>query len=94
VWTAARWRNGPRTAHLPAIFLLPDARNAKVPCVGVSLGVERLFSIIEAQAAEGRINVRPIDTEVQVVSGQGVVEERVKICSDLWDAGIKAEVRS
>lgn len=79
----------------PAFFeTLPDARNAKVPCVGVSLGVERLFSIIEAQAAEGRINVRPIDTEVQVVSGQGMVEERVKICSDLWNAGIKAEVRS
>ena len=63
-----------------------------MPCVGVSLGVERLFSIIEAQAADGRVLVRPSETEVLVASGQGLIEERVQLCSQLWAAGIKAEV--
>lgn len=73
---------------------LTDARGAKTPCVGVSIGVERLFSLIENQAAEGRLQLRAADTEVLVVSGQGMIDQRVELCNTLWAAGIKAEVRS
>lgn len=73
---------------------MTDARGAKTPCVGVSIGVERLFSLIENQAAEGRLQLRAADTEVLVVSGQGMIDQRVELCNTLWAAGIKAEVRS
>merc|ERR1712002_1066794 len=63
-----------------------DPKNRKVPCVGVSIGIERLFSIKEAN------KIRTVDTEVCVITAQkNLVAERMKIISDLWEAGIKAE---
>lgn len=73
-------------------YLPPDTSNQKTPCVGVSLGVERLFSIMETRAAEGQISVRPTHTQVLVASGQGMIEERLQLCTSLWAAGIPAEV--
>lgn len=66
--------------------------NAKIPCVGISFGVERLFSLLLAKAkAEGKENEgRSKKTEVYVVSiGEGLLRERIEICKELWSAGIK-----
>ena len=71
----------------------PDA----VPCVGVSIGVERVFSILlqrlqEAQARGERTSVRQKEVDVYVMSmGDGLLLERMQVCKMLWDAGIKAE---
>ncbi|KAL8621046.1 hypothetical protein ACOMHN_040571 [Nucella lapillus] len=66
----------------------PDGK--KVPCVGVSIGIERLFSIMEAKAKNSKI--RTTGTEVMVVSAQkNLVEERMKLCTQLWEADIKTE---
>ena len=63
-----------------------------VPCVGVSIGIERLFSIMESNIAKSKAVVRTIETEVYVASAQkNLMEERMKLCADLWDGGIKAE---
>ena len=63
-----------------------------VPCVGVSIGIERLFSIMESNIAKSKAVVRQIETEVYVASAQkNLMEERMKLCADLWDGGIKAE---
>ncbi|CEL60145.1 histidyl-tRNA synthetase [Rhizoctonia solani AG-1 IB] len=61
----------------------------KIPCVGVSVGVERVFSILMQREKErGRSKA----TEVFVASvGEGLIEERMKLAKELWDAGIKAE---
>ena len=71
----------------------PDA----VPCVGVSIGVERVFSILmqrirDAQARGERSAVRAKETDVFVMSmGDGLLTERMRVCKQLWDAGIRAE---
>lgn len=66
-----------------------DPKHRDVPCVGVSIGIERLFSIMETQlATKGK--VRTTETEVYVATAQkNLHEERLKICRELWDADIK-----
>ena len=67
-----------------------DAKGRKVPCVGVSIGVERVFSILEARAA--KLKSRTTETEVYVASAQkNLLEERLKLCTELWDADIKVK---
>lgn len=62
----------------------------QVPCVGVSIGVERIFSVLEAKLAAGDITVRTSEVDVYVASAQkNFLEERMKICAELWNAGIK-----
>lgn len=62
----------------------------QVPCVGVSVGVERVFSVLEAKLAAGEISVRTNEVDVFVASAQkNFLEERMKICMELWNAGIK-----
>ncbi|XP_021961327.1 histidine--tRNA ligase, cytoplasmic isoform X2 [Folsomia candida] len=66
-----------------------DPKKRNVPCVGVSIGVERVFSIIEQRSDK---KIRTTETQVYVATAQkGLVEERVKILSTLWGSGIKAE---
>lgn len=68
-----------------------DPKGGQVPCVGVSIGIERIFSIMEAKARmAGAARVRTVETQVLVASGQkDLLEDRMKICTQLWDAGIK-----
>merc|ERR1711872_838729 len=70
-----------------------DPKNKKVPCVGVSIGIERLFSIMEANLNKDANKIRTVDTEVCVITAQkNLVAERMKIISELWEAGIEAEI--
>lgn len=79
------------------VGMFEEARGLKkreVPCVGVSIGIERLFSIMEAnmtkEADKGK--VRTTETEVFVATAQKKLhEERFKVCRELWDADIKTE---
>ncbi|PRW59901.1 histidyl-tRNA synthetase isoform B [Chlorella sorokiniana] len=68
----------------------------EVPAVGVSIGIERVFAIMEAQlraqaeAAGGTI--RETETEVLVASiGGGMQPRRMRLAAQLWAAGIRAE---
>ncbi|KAI0214715.1 Histidine--tRNA ligase, cytoplasmic [Lamellibrachia satsuma] len=80
---------GGRYDNLVGMF---DSKGRNVPCVGVSIGVERLFSILEARAQAAKGKTRTTETEVFVASAQkNMVEERMKICKVLWDANIKTE---
>ncbi|XP_029439412.1 histidine--tRNA ligase, cytoplasmic-like isoform X2 [Rhinatrema bivittatum] len=81
---------GGRYDELVGMF---DAKGRKVPCVGLSMGIERIFSIMEqkAEASEGK--VRTTETQVLVAAAQKkLLEERLKLISELWDSGIKAEM--
>lgn len=78
---------GGRYDNLVGMF---DSKSKQVPCVGVSIGVERVFSLLEARARRGR--VRGADVDVFVASAQkNFLDERMRICAELWSAGIKAE---
>uniref|UniRef100_A0A671MZY8 histidine--tRNA ligase n=1 Tax=Sinocyclocheilus anshuiensis TaxID=1608454 RepID=A0A671MZY8_9TELE len=70
-----------------------DPKGRKVPCVGVSIGIERIFSIMEQKAETSSEKVRTTETQVLVASAQkNLLEERLKLTSELWNAGVKAEV--
>ncbi|XP_035756640.1 histidine--tRNA ligase, cytoplasmic [Egretta garzetta] len=70
-----------------------DPKGRKVPCVGVSIGIERIFSILEQRLEASEEKIRTTETQVLVASAQKkLLEERLKLISELWDAGIKAEV--
>lgn len=80
---------GGRYDQLVGMF---DNKNKNVPCVGVSLGVERIFSILEARLVGKGLKMRSTETEVFVASAQkNLHEERMKIIADLWESGLKAE---
>jgi len=67
-----------------------DAKGKKVPCVGVSIGIERVFSILEGRLLASQDKIRTTETEVFVVSAQKhLVEERLKLCYELWNADVK-----
>ncbi|KAJ2704226.1 Cytoplasmic and mitochondrial histidine tRNA synthetase [Coemansia sp. IMI 203386] len=67
-----------------------DSSKGSVPCVGISFGVERIFSIIlnRRQAAAIKAN----RTKVYVISiGDSLLEERMAIASELWDNDVPTE---
>ncbi|KAG8966192.1 Cytoplasmic and mitochondrial histidine tRNA synthetase [Tulasnella sp. 419] len=69
-----------------------DKAAAGIPCVGVSVGVERVFSILLSKMKEKEETARSKETEVYVMSvGDGLLLERMSVIKRLWDAGIKAE---
>lgn len=78
---------GGRYDNLVGMF---DSKNKQVPCVGVSIGVERIFSVLEAKLAAKETVVRTAEVEVFVASAQkNFLEHRMRICKMLWNAGIK-----
>lgn len=75
-------------------------RSRGVPCVGCSLGIERIMNVMigaaEREAAgkdpEGKGKVRATSTDVLVATiGKGTMEARLKLCGELWREGIAAE---
>ena len=66
---------------------------AHIPCVGLSLGVDRILSITKARMqSEQRIRTNEVDVYVMAFGGKGftgLLKERLEVCRILWDAGIK-----
>eukprot|EP00055_Hartaetosiga_balthica_P014693 m.82296 g.82296 ORF g.82296 m.82296 type:complete len:521 (-) comp8665_c4_seq1:3323-4885(-) len=90
---------GGRYDNLVGMF---DKKGRTVPCVGVSLGVERLFAIIEEREREVTAeNMRTHDTHVLVAAIKEVDEEtketkstikdRLALCQMMWAFGISTE---
>jgi histidyl-tRNA synthetase len=64
----------------------------QIPAVGVSIGIERIFNILEEKYKDSP-DIRSVETEVFVaVIGKNLTKERFKVLTDLWDHGIKAEI--
>ncbi|KAK0631986.1 histidyl-tRNA synthetase-like protein [Immersiella caudata] len=71
----------------------------QVPCVGISFGIDRIFSITKARMAAQKATVKPrkndVDIFVMAFGGgkdfTGLLKERSQVCTRLWNAGIKAE---
>jgi histidyl-tRNA synthetase len=61
----------------------------QIPCVGMSVGIERVFAILKAKYAAEQA-LRGSETQVYVVAmGNVTVEQRFAIVKELWDSGIK-----
>ncbi|XP_027697212.1 probable histidine--tRNA ligase, mitochondrial isoform X2 [Vombatus ursinus] len=70
-----------------------DPKGRKVPCVGLSIGVERIFSIVE-QRMEATEKIQVTETQVLVAAAQkNFLKERMKLIAELWDAGIKVDIK-
>jgi histidyl-tRNA synthetase len=65
----------------------------QIPCVGFSIGFDRIFSIMEARAKNSSSKIRTVETEVFVISGpEELCTEQISLCTELWDAQIKADM--
>lgn len=85
---------GGRYDNLVGIF----SPKAQIPCVGVSFGVDRIFSITKARMQKEKqlkaLRSSEVDVYVMAFGGKGfdgMLKERLSICTLLWNAGIKAE---
>ncbi|KAL2630304.1 hypothetical protein R1flu_014990 [Riccia fluitans] len=64
----------------------------QVPAVGVSLGIERVFAIMEQQEQDRNKVVRTNQTEVMVVVlGRELTDVAIELVTELWAGKVKAE---
>lgn len=68
----------------------------QIPCVGISFGVDRIFTILKARAQREKDSAihRKTDVYVMAFGGKtfdGLLPERMAVARDLWKAGIRAE---
>lgn len=73
-------------------------RKNSIPCVGCSLGIERIMNIMVKAAedkakAEGRgKKIRANRTQIMVATvGKKTMSHRLRLCKELWAAGINTE---
>ena len=65
--------------------------NKPIPAVGVSIGIERVFAILEEKSKDD-YTVRETETQIMIAQiGKNLIGERMKILNDLWSLNIKAE---
>jgi histidyl-tRNA synthetase len=63
-----------------------------IPAIGGSIGIERVFNILEEKMKK-ETNVRQNETEVLVaVIGKNMTKDRFKVLNELWENNIKAEI--
>lgn len=77
---------GGRNDNLIGVF---DAKGHSVPCVGISIGVERIFAILQSTLDNENVT-RPANVYV-ISAHKGLHEIRLKFVNRLWAAGIRSE---
>lgn len=87
---------GGRYDKLVSMFVEASGKKSvQIPCVGISFGVERLFSLIKQRAASA--SIKPTATQVMVMAfgggkdWTGYLPERMKVAKELWNGGIETE---
>ncbi|KFD55617.1 hypothetical protein M513_03365, partial [Trichuris suis] len=81
---------GGRYDQLVNMFL---QKGRGVPCVGLSIGIERIFTVMEKKLQKEQKKIRSNETDVYVVSAQkNLLLERMKLCRALWDQKFKTEM--
>jgi histidyl-tRNA synthetase len=81
---------GGRYDNLVAMF---QEAGKITPCVGVSVGIERVFTLMEAHIRDtqgGSIKQANVTALVASI-GEKMIKERMKVARLLWDANISAE---
>lgn len=85
---------GGRYDNLVSMF----SGKGQIPCVGISFGVDRIFSITKARIAADNqaapIRTNEVDVFVMAFGGKGfdgLLPQRMEMAKRLWDAGVKAE---
>ncbi|XP_035796400.1 histidine--tRNA ligase-like isoform X2 [Anopheles albimanus] len=89
--TVGSLAGGGRYDNLVGLF---NRKGQQIPCVGVSIGFERIYSLLESKALQSgdQDKVRITKTQLYVASAhKGLLLKRLEILNKLWGAGIKAE---
>jgi histidyl-tRNA synthetase len=81
---------GGRYDNLVSMF---QEAGKQTPCVGVSVGIERVFTLMEERLREEKGgSIKQPNVNVLIASaGGGMMKEKMKIARMLWDAKISAE---
>ena len=85
---------GGRYDELVGMF---SGKAQQIPCVGISFGVDRIFSLTKARMEagdRGAVRSTEVDVFVMAFGGKGftgLLTERMRVARVLWDAGVKAE---
>ena len=80
---------GGRYDNLVGMF---SATEQQIPCVGVSLGIERIFGILEAHARKQSANTTPSSQVLVASTSSNLIMPRLELCKQLWLSNISAEV--
>ncbi|RLN98050.1 hypothetical protein BBJ28_00014711 [Nothophytophthora sp. Chile5] len=80
---------GGRYDNLVGMF---SATDQQIPCVGVSLGIERIFGILQAHADKQAASAAPPSQVLVASTGGALLLPRLELCKQLWNANISAEV--
>lgn len=70
------------------VGMFSQSAKGGIPCVGISFGVDRIFSIKKAKMDEESVRLNEVDVYVMAF-GSGLLTKRMEIARILWDAGIK-----
>ncbi|KAI1825239.1 putative histidyl-tRNA synthetase [Xylaria intraflava] len=69
--------------------------NQPIPCVGISFGIDRIYTLLDAQREENSSKLaHEIDVYIMALGGKdfdGLILERLKVARELWDVGIRTE---
>lgn len=80
---------GGRYDNLVSMF---QESGKQTPCVGVSVGIERVFTLMEKCIMEEKGSIKQRNVDVLISSaGSDMLKEKMKIARILWDAKISAE---
>lgn len=80
---------GGRYDNLVGMF---SVSNSQTPCVGVSVGIERVFRIMEEKSQASNALQQQSSIDVYIASiGSGLLVERMKLARVLWTHNISAE---
>ena len=87
---------GGRYDNLVGMFSEAAGQGKKdpVPCVGMSVGVERVYSLMEMKRKQEDVKSRGKETDVYIMNfgKEGLLKERMALAKRLRDAGIKVSV--
>lgn len=65
----------------------------EIPCIGFSIGIERIFVLLEEKLQKSHQEVRKNETQFLVATiGKDLVDEKMKLITELWENGLKAEM--
>lgn len=80
---------GGRYDNLVGMF---SVSNSQTPCVGVSIGIERVFRIMEEKALATPAALEQSTIDVYIASiGSGLLVERMKLARLFWTHNLSAE---
>ncbi|OQS03938.1 histidyl-tRNA synthetase, partial [Thraustotheca clavata] len=80
---------GGRYDNLVGMF---SATNAQIPCVGVSMGIERIFGMLQKHAEETNQAAKAAAQVLVAQTSKDMLLTRLTVCKDLWQNNIAAEI--